>query len=162
MSLSDLVKRLGWVWPSVGVAAGLAGLAAVLLLGSATRAARVVRYPATPELVRVAAPTPTPTPLPTLAVATAAPTSGDGASGGTIVVGDLVEVNGTGGDGVRLRADPDLQAAIHGLGMDSDVFQVTDGPVEAAGHIWWKLVNPYDSAQQGWAVAEFLRPLQGF
>ncbi len=129
--------------------------------GSATRTAQVLRHPAPPALVRVPAPTPTSTAEPTVPQPTTAPTiEGDG-SGQTFLVGDLVEVFGTGGDGVRLRGEPGLQAAIQGLGMDSDVFQVTDGPVEAAGHVWWHLVNPYDTAQQGWAVAEFLRPLTG-
>ena len=156
-----LVKRIGCIWPAVGFAAGVAGVVAFLALGTATRAAQVLRHPAPPALVRVAAPTATLTAEPTLAQPTTAPTTVDDGSGKTFVVGDLVEVYGTGGDGVRLRAEPGLQAAIRGLGMDSDVFQVTDGPVDAAGHIWWHLVNPYDTGQQGWAVAEFLRPLAG-
>lgn len=161
MGLADLVKRVGCTWPALGLAAGFAGVAALVILSAVTRSARVVQHPATPVLVRVAAPTPTPTPLPTLPAPTAPPRTGAGTSGGTFLVGDLVEVYGTGGDGVRLRGEPGLQGAIKGLGMDSDVFQVTDGPVEAAGHVWWNLVNPYDADQQGWAVAEFLRPLAG-
>jgi hypothetical protein len=80
---------------------------------------------------------------------------------GPIAVGDLIEVFGTGGEGVRLRSAPALEGTINGLGMDSDVFEVGDGPVEAEGHTWWYLVNPYDTGRQGWAVGEYLRPLQG-
>ena len=159
--LASLVRRLGCIWPTVGLAAGSAGVVALLILGAATRAARVSQNPVTPTLVRVAAPLATPTPLPTLPAPTPAPTTGVGAPGRTFQVGDLVEVFGTDGEGVRLRADPGLEGAINGLGMDSEVFRVDDGPVEAAGHVWWYLVNPYDTARRGWAVGEFLRPLLG-
>ncbi len=145
----------------VGLAIGAAGVVILLILGTATRATQILRHPAPPALVRVPAPTATSTAEPTIPQPTTEPTAvGDG-SGEAFLIGDLVEVYGTDGDGVRLRADPGLQGAIRGLGMDSDVFQVTDGPVEAAGHVWWYLVNPYDTGQQGWAVAEFLRPLAG-
>jgi len=161
VGLTERVKRLGCIWPVIGLAAGVAGVVALLILGAVTRSSQVLRHPATPALVRVAAPTSTPTGQPTAPQPTPVPTTAGDGSGGTYLAGDLVEVYGTGGDGVRLRAEPGLEAAIHGLGMDSDVFQVTDGPVEAAGHVWWYLVNPYDTADQGWAVAEFLRPLAG-
>jgi hypothetical protein len=74
-------------------------------------------------------------------------------------VGALVEVFGTSGDGLRLRSEPDLQASILVLGVDTEVFQVEDGPVEAEGFQWWYLINPYDTAKQGWAVSTYLRAL---
>ncbi len=162
MNLSERVRRLGCIWPAAGLAVGVAALLALAVLGTVTRNTRVLRHPATPALVRVAAPTATSTAVPTLPQPTPAPTAvSDGSGGETFRFGDLVEVYGTGGDGVRLRAEPGLQAAINGLGMDSEVFQVTDGPVESGGHVWWYLVNPYDTTRRGWAVAEFLRPLAG-
>jgi hypothetical protein len=149
------------LWPAAGLAAGLTAVVALVILAATTRTSRILRQPLMPELVRVAAPSQTSTPPPTAPAPTAAPTTAGSTSAGTILVGDLVEVFGTDGDGVRLRENPSLDGAINGLGMDSEVFQVSDGPVEAAGYLWWYLVNPYDTNRQGWAVAEFLRPLQG-
>src|SRR3972149_6690645 len=111
----QVFRRVGCLWPVAGLAAGLTAALALLLLSSATRTSRVLGLPATPMLVRVAAPTQTATPAPTIAPPTANPTTDAGSSGGTILVGDLVEVFGTDGDGVRLRADLSLDGAIQGL-----------------------------------------------
>ena len=114
----------------------------------------------TPFLTLISPPSPTPpitetvpSPLETPS-ATLLPGSGEG-----VVVGELVEVFGTSGDGLRLREAPDLEARILALGVDSEVFQVEDGPLDSDGFEWWYLVNPYDTAKQGWAVGTYLRPL---
>lgn len=75
-------------------------------------------------------------------------------------VGDYAEVYGTGGDGLRLRSGPSLDASINAMGMDNEVFEVRDGPSDADGYTWWYLVNPYDNSKQGWGVAAYLRRLQ--
>jgi hypothetical protein len=158
--LNRFRRDVGCLWPACGAAAGLVAIIGLLGLGAATRGARAAQQIATPAVVRIPRPSPTVTPPPTASpteTTTAAPVE----AGGPISVGDLIEVFGTSGDGVRLRSAPNLDGAILGLGMDSDVFQVEDGPVESEGHVWWYLVNPYDSARQGWAVGEYLRSLQG-
>ncbi len=112
MNLSERVKRLGCIWPAAGLAAGVAAVVALLFVGAVTRSTQVLRHPATPALVRVAAPTATSTAEPTIPQPTLVPTTVSDGSGGTFLVGDLVEVYGTGGEGVRLRAEPGLQAAM--------------------------------------------------
>jgi hypothetical protein len=153
-------RDVGCLWPALGVAVGLVAIAGWLGLGAATRGAGVVQQVVTPAVVRIPRPSSTATPLPTsvpIPTETALPVEPTG----PISVGDLIEVYGTSGDGVRLRSAPTLEGTVLGLGMDSDVFQVGEGPVEAGGHTWWYLVNPYDTDRQGWAVGEYLRPLQG-
>ena len=72
-------------------------------------------------------------------------------------MGDLVQVQGTQGDGLRLRTGAGLDAEIRLVALESEVFEVQDGPVEADGYMWWFLVNPYDSSMRGWGVANYLR-----
>jgi hypothetical protein len=71
--------------------------------------------------------------------------------------GQLVTVFGTGGDGLRLRKSPDLDAAVGFLGLENEVFRVIDGPIDSDGYVWWYLANPYEGSKSGWAVANYLR-----
>ncbi len=71
--------------------------------------------------------------------------------------GQLVTVFGTGGDGLRLRKSPDLDADVGFLGLENEVFRVIDGPIDGDGYVWWYLVNPYEGSKSGWAVANYLR-----
>jgi hypothetical protein len=153
------VKDIGCLWPALGVAAGIVAVVLLLGLGAETRTALVARQGAAPVVVRIPRPSATPTPQAT-AVPTPTPTSEVLAPSGPFALGDLIEVYGTSGNGVRLRSAPSLDGTSIGLGMDSDVFQVQQGPVEAEGHVWWYLVNPYDTSREGWAVGDYLRPLQ--
>jgi hypothetical protein len=75
---------------------------------------------------------------------------------GSIYVGGYAQITGTGGDGLRLRAAPGLNAEPLFLGYDSEVFQVEDGPQQADGYTWWYLVALYDKSRAGWAAANFL------
>ena len=95
--------------------------------------------PAAPEII----PTDNPAETPTL-------------EPGVIGVSAFVQVSGTGGDGLRLRKDPGLGYEMQFLGLDGELFQVADGPVDADGYTWWFVVGSYDEARQGWAVADFL------
>jgi hypothetical protein len=54
------------------------------------------------------------------------PTGGEGIS-----VGVLVQVSGTGSDGLRIRTDPSLQGQVKFVGIETEVFQIKDGPREA-------------------------------
>jgi len=73
--------------------------------------------------------------------------------------GQLVAVFGTGGDGLRLRNQPDLDGIVSFLALENEVFRVNDGPVNSDGYIWWYLVNPYDNNKAGWGVANYLRSI---
>lgn len=73
-----------------------------------------------------------------------------------IQIGDYVQIANTGGDGLRIRTGPGTSNAPIFLGMESEVFKVTDGPKESDGYIWWNLVAPYDNTRAGWAAANFL------
>ncbi len=73
-----------------------------------------------------------------------------------IGVGGYVQITGTDGEGLRLRADPGLSGASVFLGYDEEVFEVREGPQEADGYTWWYLVAPYDEARAGWAADDFL------
>ncbi len=114
---------------------------------------------ATPALTLIPFPTDTPTatatspatPTPEASVSPTAPAAG------SFTLGELVQVQGTQGDGLRLRAEAGLNAEIRFLALESEVFEVQDGPIEADGYVWWFLVNPYDTGQRGWGVANYLR-----
>ena len=120
-----------------------------------------------PELTVVAYSTPTNTPPPTeVSVENAEDTvsqlgPGPGEPGSDFLLGQLVEVFGTEGEGLRLRVSPSLKGDIILLGLDSEVFEIRDGPVSEDGYIWWQLSNPYDLGQTGWAVSTFLRSIDG-
>ncbi len=98
--------------------------------------------------------TPSPTPMPALTV-----TPSPAAPGQGIAIGAYVQISGTGGQGLRLRAAPGLDGALLFLGYDAEVYQVRDGPRQADGYTWWYLVAPYDEGRAGWAAADFLTVL---
>lgn len=107
------------------------------------------------DLTVIPAPTSTPDVTPTLTpdplivgTATLAPD--------VIGVGGYVQITGTDGEGLRLRAVPGLNGTPAFLGYDEEVFEVRDGPQESDGYTWWYLVAPYDESRAGWAAADFL------
>jgi hypothetical protein len=155
--------RAGCVWLVGGGVLGTLALG-MFLIGIPWVVGPIDSVPPTPLLTVVLAPTdtpvpptpkPSPSPAPPTATSVPPPISAGGFS-----QGDLVEVSGTSGDGLRLRSDPALSGSIVGLAGDNEVFRVQEGPVEADDYTWWFLVNPYDSTRKGWAVANYLRPLQ--
>jgi len=75
---------------------------------------------------------------------------------GQISLGAYVQVVGTEGQGLRIRAAPGLGGEQQFMGFDSEVFVVQDGPQETDGYVWWYLVSNYDDGRAGWAVADFL------
>jgi hypothetical protein len=70
--------------------------------------------------------------------------------------GGYVQITGTEGEGLRLRATPGLAGEDLFLGFDEEVFQVRDGPQQVDGYTWWYLAAPYDESRAGWAAADFL------
>ena len=79
---------------------------------------------------------------------------------GVIAPGSFVQIVGTGGRGLNLRAEPDLDAQIDYLGLESEVFEVQEGPVESDGFSWWFLVSFSDPTRRGWGAANFLEVIQ--
>ena len=77
-----------------------------------------------------------------------------------VVRGALVQVSGTGGEGLRVREAPGLNSKILFLGLESEVFTVKDGPQEVDGYTWWYLAALYDESLAGWAVSDFLVVIQ--
>jgi hypothetical protein len=78
---------------------------------------------------------------------------------GSFHIGTLVMVQGTGGDGLRMRVQPGLSAAVSFVALENEVFQVEGGPTDMDGYVWWYLVNPYDPTKNGWAAMTFLRSI---
>ncbi|MCX6037752.1 MAG: hypothetical protein NTW99_07645 [Chloroflexi bacterium] len=112
--------------------------------------------PASAVLTVIPAPTSTPrtlpptlTPIPPTAMPSPTPVAGE------IAIGVYVQV-ATGGDALRVRAEPGLSTAPLFLAFDSEVFLVTNGPEQADGYTWWYLTASYDASRAGWAAQDFL------
>ena len=74
----------------------------------------------------------------------------------TIGISGYVQINGTEGEGLRIRSAPGLNSETVFRGEEAEVFVVKDGPQSADGYTWWYLVAPYDETRAGWAAADFL------
>lgn len=137
---------------AIGVAL-LLGIATLLIASLTKPVAAVAPSRAVVTLIAASTATPQVTAQPTVAslyIPTATPLSGE------IVVGAYVQITGTEGLGLRIRATPGLNGAFLFLSYDSEVFKVTEGPQELDGHTWWRLVAPYDETRAGWAAADYL------
>lgn len=150
MNVRDLVNK--WVILGALALAGILLLITAVAIGltSARRSADVGFVPANVTVIPAptgtsgAPPTPTIDPF-------ATPTSPAG-----IAIGNYVQITGTEGQGLRIRAEPGLGGEFQFLAFDSEVFVVQDGPREVDGYVWWYLVAPYDESRVGWAAADFL------
>lgn len=99
-------------------------------------------------------PAPTSTMTPTVVIHTPTATNPPAIDG--IYVGAYVQISGTDGQGLRLRAGPGTTNEPLFLGMDAEVFQVKEGPMQADGFTWWFLEANYDPNRSGWAAADYL------
>jgi hypothetical protein len=77
---------------------------------------------------------------------------------GSIATGIMVEVSGTGGDGLNLRDAPNTNGKILFRVFEHEVFRIADGPQQSNGYTWWLLQGAIDASRQGWGVENFLRP----
>ena len=75
---------------------------------------------------------------------------------GVIGIGSTVQISGTEGTGLNIRSEPGLGTAIRFVALDSEVFEVRDGPQVVDDFTWWYLVTPLDESRTGWAAADFL------
>jgi hypothetical protein len=150
MTLRDLINK----WVILG-ALGLAGLLLLITaigigLTSARQPSEVGFAPA--DVTMIPAPTGTSGAPPTPTIDPfASATSPAG-----VAIGNYVQITGTEGQGLRIRAEPGLGGEFQFLAYDAEVFVVQDGPREVDGYVWWYLVAPYDESRVGWAAADFL------
>ncbi|MBI5963106.1 MAG: hypothetical protein HY863_06510 [Chloroflexi bacterium] len=105
------------------------------------------------DLTMIPAPTHTPN---VTAVPTNDPLITPTLAADTIGIGAYVQITGTEGQGLRIRASAGLTADTVFRGEESEVFLVKDGPQTADGYTWWYLVAPYDETRAGWSAADFL------
>ena len=150
MNVRDLINK--WVILGALALAGLLLLITAIGIGltSARQNAEVGFAPA--DVTVIPAPTGTSGAPPTPTIdpfATATSPAG-------IAIGNYVQINGTEGQGLRIRAEPGLGGEFQFLAYDSEVFVIQDGPREVDGYVWWYLVAPYDETRVGWAAADFL------
>jgi hypothetical protein len=103
---------------------------------------------------------PAPTSTPTLPKVVATHTATPPASIDGISIGSFVQIAGTEGQGLRIRSGPGINNPPRFLGMDSEMFQVKDGPKQADGFTWWYLEAPYDPSRSGWAASKYLNVIQ--
>lgn len=145
-----------YVWALVVVVLALAaiacGVSALYLWQLQTSSGGVrptpIIWTATPAPTLPPSPTPTDTPFPT-------PTASPG-----IAIGRYVRVSGTEGAGVSLRQEPDVNSLRLGIGQEGEVFIVVSGPRMIGGYTWWLIRDPADESRQGWAVANYLQPVE--
>lgn len=79
--------------------------------------------------------------------------------GNAIQVGMTVHISGTGGDGLRVRKEPGVNADPLFLGAENEEFVVKDGPKSVDNLTWWFISAPFDEKRQGWAAANYLTPI---
>ncbi len=150
MNVRQFINK--WVILGALAVTGLLLLITALAIGltSSPRASGVGFAPA--DLTVIPAPTGTSSAPPTPTIDPfASPTPPAG-----LAIGNYVQITGTEGQGLRIRAQPGLDGAFQFLANDAEVFLVKDGPREVDGYTWWYLVAPYDDTRAGWAAADYL------
>jgi hypothetical protein len=127
------------------------GKANSIALAPATAILNVIEAPTSTPI----APMVTPTLMSTPASSQQAPPPSE-----DIAVGDYVQVSGTGGDGLRLHETAGVSSKVQYVAIDTEVFTVNEGPVEADGYVWWLLHDPYTDKAAGWGVSNYLVVVQ--
>ncbi len=120
------------------------------------------QLPATAMLSIIDAPTETPIMpayTPTLSI-TPTPTQAPPVQSGIISIGNYVQVSGTGGEGLRLHQNAGISSEVRYIAIESEVFMVKDGPIDADGYTWWLLQDPYSEGASGWGAANYLAVMQ--
>jgi hypothetical protein len=141
----------------------VAALLTILTIGILTAAGKPVASPDAPTAVIVLIPAPTFTAIPVTAPpVTPAPTLEIPPSPlpGTLTIGAIVQITGTDGEGLNLRESAGLGGLVQYLGLEAEVFTITEGPVEADNLVWWYIVGFYDAGRAGWAASNFLAVIQ--
>jgi hypothetical protein len=142
------------IFGSIGFAGGLIIVTLFFINWNSPRLSPEVGF-APADLTMIPAPTHTPdvTPVPSVDPNLAPPTLAPD----TIGIGAYVQISGTEGEGLRIRATPGLSGETVFFGGEAEVFMVSgNGSQVADGYTWWYLVTPYDESRAGWAAADFL------
>jgi len=145
-----------FLWVLVVVALLLATVACGLWAAYALRLRQPLAGPSPTPIIWTATPRPTAVTLPT-PTETAAPTP---APSPDIAVGQTVQVSGTGGAGVSMREEPDVNSPRLDVAREGVVFLVVDGPRQIGGYVWWRIRDLEDEARQGWVVGNYVRPVE--
>jgi len=115
-----------------------------------TAALKVIEAPTQTPFGMVPTPTSTSTPLPSSSQAAPTPPGNT-----AISVGNYVQVSGTEGEGLRLHSTAGVSSKVNYVAIESQVFLVKDGPIDADGYVWWELEDPYTNNAGGWGVANY-------
>jgi len=128
----------------------------LLIMINSTRPPRAQVYAVTAGLTVIPSLSGTVTPTGMVDIPTDLPPKTPTLAPGQFGIGTFAQVSGTGGDGLRLRKGPGLGYEMEFLGLDGELFQIGEGPVQADGYTWWFVVGSYNDTRQGWAVVDFL------
>lgn len=159
----DQIRRLWSAFLSFPVVLGAIGFS-LLLLGLLTAAVFVITTVPNHGSLPTAALTIIPGPTSTLFVAPPTltrvpkitPNLPPSPMPGMIGIGSSVQIFGTGGDGLNIRESPGVSTSVLFVALESDVFEIIDGPIVVDSISWWQLVTPLDSARIGWAASNYL------
>jgi hypothetical protein len=160
MMKPDAKIKLPFVEIFMALFVGFGCLVIVLLFANISRPRQTTSGVVTAALTVIPAPTETPAPRTPLPVT---PTLGAdaplGPAAGVLVVGSFVQINGTEGEGLRVREGPGLGYEPLFLALESEVFKIIDGPQRADEYTWWRLAAPFDESLNGWSVENYMLPV---
>lgn len=78
---------------------------------------------------------------------------------GVIALEMTIKISGTENTGLNIRADAGTDKPVVYLAQEGEVYKIMDGPVISNSLIWWKIVQLPDSQKSGWAVQDYLEPV---
>jgi hypothetical protein len=74
---------------------------------------------------------------------------------GVFSVGMTIKIEGTGGDGLRVREDPGTDKAILYLAAEGSEYKIIFGPEISDSLVWWKIQSLEDIEKTGWSVQDY-------
>ena len=77
-----------------------------------------------------------------------------------IAIGRYVQVTGTEGSGLSLRAGPGENYTRVDVALDGQVFIIVEGPVHSGDSVWWQIRDLDDSDREWWAAGNYLEPVE--
>jgi hypothetical protein len=74
-----------------------------------------------------------------------------------ILIGATVSVDNVGRNMLNVRSRPGtIGSEVVFRAAERRLFTVVDGPQQADGFTWWRIENPADASQNGWAASNYL------
>lgn len=70
--------------------------------------------------------------------------------------GMTICINGTGGDGLRLRDIAGQNGLTIYIAAEGQEYTIIDGPDLKDGFVWWRIINNQNGEIIGWAVQDFM------